>query len=59
MQKRLPGRVLARVLAVDLRSVRGADDVEVATCGVTDPSPVTGRRDITNGPTDFDVPPSF
>jgi hypothetical protein len=48
---KLEGRVLARVLAEDLRRVSGF--AAGATVGATDQP----RKDITNGPTDFDIPP--
>jgi hypothetical protein len=47
-------RVLARTLAEDLRNVQCSGGS--GTVGVTDPTP-TSRKDITNGPTDFDLPP--
>jgi len=49
------GRVLARVLAEDLRNVQSGGSG--ATTGISDPVLPGGRRDITNGPTDFDIPP--
>lgn len=51
-KERLPGRILARVLAEDLRNVRGGGSG--LTSEVTDPNP---RRDITNGTSDNDGPP--
>jgi hypothetical protein len=49
------GRVLARVLADDLRRIPGGS--EGATTQVTEPDSPSGKKDITNGPTDFDLPP--
>ncbi len=44
----LRGRVLARVVAEDLRNVRGGDVLDAATTTKTDPSPDRPRPDITN-----------
>jgi hypothetical protein len=49
------GRVLARLLAEDLRNVGVSGGG--ATTGISDPVMPGGRRDISNGPTDFDLPP--
>lgn len=50
-ERRPSGRVLARVLAEDLRNVSGGGGG--LTPEVTDPNP---RRDITNGTSDNDGP---
>jgi hypothetical protein len=42
-------------LAEDLRNVQSGGSG--ATTAVSDPVVLGGRRDITNGPTDFDIPP--
>lgn len=56
MQKNVRGRVLARVLAEDLRNLRGNTDPSVApTVTVTEPYEGHPRRDITNNSTDGDL----
>lgn len=48
-----PSRVLARVLAVDMREIQVARGAG-ATTEVTDPPQPGGRADITNGKGDHD-----
>jgi hypothetical protein len=52
----LRGRVLARVVAEDLRNVRGGDETDGATTTKTDPTPDRPRPDITNVGGDGDAP---
>ncbi len=49
----VPSRVLARVLAVDVRELQAARGA-AATTEVTEPPQPGGRKDITNGKSDHD-----